>query len=107
MNSKVREADVEAYLVKRVAECGGVAEKFTSPNRTAVPDRLVSWPEDWDSYDCEPCPCSVCFVECKRPGEKPTAAQARDHDRRRHMGFRVYVVDSFESVEQFLKSEGF
>jgi hypothetical protein len=49
----------------------------------------------------------VAFVECKAPGKEPTSAQLRDHERRRAMGFRVYVVDSYESVEQFLTAEGY
>lgn len=99
----IREADVEAYLVMKVALHGGVAEKFTSPNRTAVPDRLVQWP----AIPSIRVPAEVCFVECKAPGKKPTAAQERDHDRRRVRGFRVYTVDSYESVDNFLASEGF
>lgn len=91
---KVYESDVEARLVKRVADCGGVAEKFTSPNRRSVPDRLVSWRGGY-----------VCFVECKALGKEPTSAQLRDHERRRAMGFRVYMVDSYEAVEQFLTEE--
>lgn len=102
---RVLEADVEEYLVKEVEKRGGTAEKFKSPNRVNVPDRLVSWPEDW-SNDGEPRPASVAFVECKAPGKKPSAAQQRDHDRRRAMGFRVYVVDTFEAVDKFIQAEG-
>jgi hypothetical protein len=91
--TKIREADIEAYLVKRVAEAGGVAEKFTSPNRTAVPDRIVLWTNPSDTQ----------FVECKAPGKKPTVAQARDHARRSAMGFIVVVVDSFEAVDDFIR----
>ena len=90
---KVYESDVEARLVKRVAEEGGVAEKFTSPNRASVPDRLILWPSG-----------RVEFVECKAPGKEPTSAQLRDHERRRAMGFRVTVIDSFEAVDWFIKS---
>ena len=38
------EKTIEAYFVKRIKEIGGVAEKFTSPNKRAVPDRLVLLP---------------------------------------------------------------
>jgi hypothetical protein len=93
MTSKIKEADIEAYLVKRVAEAGGVAEKFTSPNRTAVPDRIVLW----DMGEAH-------FIECKAPGKQPTAAQERDHIRRRGLGFVVEVVDSFESVDEYLEA---
>ena len=93
---RIRESDVEAYLVKRVEALGGVAEKFSSPAKRSVPDRLVQW--------CEPNRQGwVHFVECKKPGEEPTAAQARDHERRRAMGFTVVVVDSFEAVDNYLR----
>jgi hypothetical protein len=94
MPSKIREADIEAYLVKRVAEFGGRAEKFTSPSRAAVPDRLVLWP-----------PGRAEFVECKAPGKLPTAAQARDHEARHAMGFDVFVIDSFVGVDKYIGRE--
>lgn len=97
MTKRIRESAIEAHLVNRVAQSGGVAEKFKSPNRSNVPDRLVQWPA------CKPYYASIQFVECKRPGERPTKAQARDHARRRAMGFVVEVVDSFESVDQFIE----
>lgn len=100
---KVCEADVEEYLVKEVAKRGGVAEKFSSPNRASVPDRLVQWPAKTD-WDWAPLPAWTEFVECKAPGKKPTAAQDRDHERRRAMGFRVTVVDTYEAVDKYLES---
>lgn len=64
---------------------GMLVYKFTSPERAAVPDRLlithtgVSW-----------------FIEFKREGAKVTAAQDREHDRLRNHGVTVFVVDSVE-----------
>jgi len=92
---KLREADVEKHLVSEVARMGGVAEKFTSPGRRDVPDRIVIWPSSLGIPLVE-------FVECKRPGEGPTPAQARDHARRRAMGLSVYVVDSIEAVDRYV-----
>lgn len=97
----MRESQVEKYLVERVEANGGLCEKFTSPGRRNVPDRLVSWPAT-----CCHLP-EVAFVECKATGKKPTPAQRRDHKRRREMGHNVYVVDSYEAVDAFIKSEGF
>jgi hypothetical protein len=101
---KVCEADVEEYLVKEVAKRGGVAEKFSSPNRSSVPDRLVQWPGVQMTLSVVGA--LVDFVECKAPGKAPTAAQARDHERRRAMGFRVYVLDSYEAVDRYIKETG-
>ena len=89
----MRESKVEKYLVEQVKARGGVAEKYKSPGRRNVPDRLVFWPGG-----------STHFVECKRPGEEPNAGQLRDHERRRKMGFLVVVVDSIESVNNYLET---
>lgn len=98
----MRESQVEKYLVARVEAYGGTCEKFVSPSCRNVPDRLVCW------APTDPCGCPrVVFVECKATGKKPTPAQLRDHRRRQEMGFRVYVVDSYEAVDDFIKSEGF
>ena len=107
MTKKTYERDVEAYLVKEVAKRGGAAEKFSSPNRTNVPDRIVSWPiryvDGKYGRGPDPYPARVEFVECKAPGKRPTLAQQRDHDRRRAMGFYVAVVDSYEAVDKYLE----
>lgn len=102
---KVCEADVEEYLVKEVAKRGGVAEKFSSPNRASVPDRLVQWPEK-TNWDWTLIPAGAEFVECKAPGKEPTAAQARDHERRRAMGFHVTVVDTYEAIDRYIQETG-
>lgn len=87
----MRESVIEKALVDRVKEFGGIAPKFKSPQRNAVPDRIVLLPG------------GVCrFVECKAPGEKPTEAQAREHERLRQMGFVVTVVDSLEAARHYV-----
>jgi hypothetical protein len=98
---KIRESDVEAYLVAEVEKRGGVAEKFSSPAKRSVPDRLILWPGIKMSLSVVGA--KVHFVECKAPGEMPTPAQLRDHKRRRDMGFHVWVVDSYESVDNYLR----
>jgi hypothetical protein len=85
------ESKVEAYLVKEVKKLGGVAEKFTSPARRSVPDRVITLPN-----------LPVFFIECKATGEKPTDAQLRDHNKRRDLGQTVHVVDSYTSVDDVL-----
>ncbi|WP_373089337.1 VRR-NUC domain-containing protein [Zhongshania sp.] len=84
------ERDIERALVKRVKTLGGMAEKFTSPGRRSVPDRLVTLPEG-----------RVIFVELKAPGKKPTDNQLRDHQRRIELGCDVRVIDSLEAVDAF------
>ena len=84
------EKDIERAFNKRIKELGGTAEKFTSPGRRSVPDRLVTLPGG-----------DIFFVELKAPGKKPTEAQLRDHDRRRALGCDVYVIDNMEDARAF------
>ncbi|MNO85003.1 VRR-NUC domain protein [compost metagenome] len=84
------ERDIEAYLVKRCKEIGALADKFTSPQRRSVPDRLITFSG------------RVLFVELKATGKKPTEAQVRDHDRRRAAGAEVVWLDSKEQVDHML-----
>tara|TARA_R110000803_G_scaffold32727_7_gene71926 strand:+ start:528 stop:797 length:270 start_codon:yes stop_codon:yes gene_type:complete len=86
----ILETTIESALVARVKALGGTAEKFTSPNRRSVPDRLVTLPGG-----------VIVFVEVKRPGGKPTEAQARDHQRRRDLGCRVVVIDNVRDAQSF------
>jgi hypothetical protein len=84
------ERDIEAALVRRVKALGGMCEKFTSPGRRSVPDRLVTMPDG-----------RIVFVELKAPGKKPTENQIRDHARRRALGCEVVVIDSKDGANAF------
>lgn len=81
---------IEAALVRRVKELGGLCEKFVSPGRRSVPDRLVTLPGG-----------RIVFIEVKSPGKGPTELQERDHWRRRKLGCEVLVINSIEDVEKF------
>ena len=84
------ERDIEKALVARVKDLGGLCEKFVSPGRRSVPDRIVTLPGD-----------RIIFVELKAPGKKPTLLQMRDHWRRQDLGCDVRVIDSLEAVRVF------
>lgn len=84
------ERDIERALVRRVTALGGMCEKFTSPGRRSVPDRLITMPGG-----------QIIFVELKAPGKKPTELQKRDHARRRALGCDVRVIDTMESARAF------
>jgi hypothetical protein len=86
----MRERDIERALVARVKMLGGLCEKFTSPGRANVPDRIVTL------HDGE-----VFFVELKAPGKPVRKGQERDHERRRALGCDVRVIDSMEAVNAF------
>lgn len=84
------ERDIEAYLVKRCKEIGALCDKFVSPQRRAVPDRLITFGG------------RVLFVELKATGKKPTEAQVRDHERRRAAGAEVVWLDSKAGVDELI-----
>lgn len=88
--SKVREDVIERHLVNEVKKAGGIAYKFVSPGRRAVPDRLVLLPGG-----------KVIFVECKAPGEKPRPDQLREHARLFALGHQVVVLDN-KNLEEIL-----
>lgn len=90
--ARMRESAIENYLVRKVKEHGGVAEKFKSPQKKNVPDRVCSWPLQ-----------KVDFVELKATGESPTDAQSRDHKRRLILGHYVWVLDCKEDVDGYLR----
>ena len=84
------EKTVEAALVKRVKELGGIAYKWTSPGRTGVPDRIVMLPGG-----------KIIFVELKSPTGKLTVRQEREHETIRGLGFDVIVINSVEAARAF------
>lgn len=88
----MRESTIEKRLRKGIEALGGLCEKFTSPGRRSVPDRLVSLPGG-----------RIVFVELKAPKKEPTPLQAKDHARRRALGFDVRVINTIEKVENFLE----
>lgn len=85
----MRERTVEEHLVAVVSLLGGTAEKFVSPGKRSVPDRLITMPGR-----------PMFFVEVKRPGKDATPAQKRDHTRREKLGQVVYVVDTKEQIDK-------
>lgn len=84
------ERDIENALVRRVKSLGGTCEKFTSPARRSVPDRLITFPDN-----------VIIFVEVKNEGKRPTENQQKDHDRRRALGCDVRVINSMEDARAF------
>ena len=46
------------------------------------------------------------FIETKAPGGRLSVLQARDHARRRAMGFLVHVIWNMDLAEAYLRSRG-
>lgn len=84
------EKDIEAYLVRKVKERGGVAYKFTSPAHRGVADRVVCLPgQTW-------------FVEVKAPGGRLTALQTLFGREMERLGQNYTVLWSKEDVDEWL-----
>lgn len=87
---KLLEKDIENAVCKYARDRYKMkAEKFTSPGRRAVPDRLFTVP-------CSRPGGFLFYIEMKAPGKKPTEKQERDHEERRRMGNKVFVVDDID-----------
>ena len=90
MSLKMLEKQIEAALVRRVKELGGLCEKFVSPGRRSVPDRIVTLPGG-----------RIVFIELKAPSKNPTELQERDHARRRALGCDVRIINNIEDARAF------
>lgn len=90
---KETEKSVEALLVKRVRELGGIADKFATVYQRFLPDRVVTLPGG-----------RVYFVELKAPGGRLSDGQIRDHERRRSLGAQVVVLWSKNEVNAWISA---
>lgn len=84
---------VERKLVELVKINNGVCIKLLCDQLIGLPDRLCLFPNH-----------KMAFVETKTTGQKPRRIQAYMHKKLRALGFRVEVIDSVESVKQFINS---
>lgn len=85
------EGKIENYLRNQVKKHHGQIRKVRWIGRRGAPDDIIWWPGP-----------RFAFVEVKAPGQKPTKQQLREHDRMIRDGFKVFVVDSFESVDAII-----
>ncbi len=86
----------EKYFEKKlkieVEKKGGYAIKFWCLTFTGMPDRLVLLPEG-----------RIWFVELKSPGKKPSPRQKTVIALLIKLGFKVRIIDSNETLQNFLK----
>ena len=83
----MRESQLEQKLVSHITKLGGIAYKFSSPNRRSVPDRLCVMPNG-----------RAFFVETKSTGKAPTLLQLHEHELLRSLGHTVLVIDNVGDV---------
>jgi hypothetical protein len=89
---KMIEKQLESKLVAAVKAAGGIPPKFTSPGFDGMPDRLVLLPGG-----------KTAFVEVKSPGCKPRPLQLSRHGMLRRLGFKVFVLDDVQQINDILE----
>ena len=88
MNEKL----LEKKLREEVKKLGGLALKFGTIYYTGMPDRIILMPGG-----------KANFVELKSTGKKPTTLQVKSLEMLSDLDFKTVVIDSLESLDQFLK----
>lgn len=88
------EGRIEKYLRTAVKAAGGKVRKLRWIGRRGAPDDLVWF---------RPAHRRTALVECKAPGEQPTAQQLKVHRDMRADGWRVFVVYTAADVDQMIK----
>lgn len=88
------EAKLEGKLREKVKKLGGIAIKFFVLSFTGFPDRIVIMPGG-----------KIWFVELKNPltKRKPSDRQLFVHAQLQKLGFTVWIVNSNETLSEFLK----
>ena len=84
------EKQIEKYLVKRVTQSKGLTFKWIS-TVAGVPDRLVFLNNQ------------VRLVELKTTDGKLSARQVLVFDQLGEAGFPVYILRSYEDIEEFIR----
>ena len=91
----MNEKFIEKKLVKTAKSMGGMALKFVSPGMDGVPDRMILLPGG-----------RIAFAELKAPGRKPRPLQLRRMAQLSRLGFRVFVIDGPEQINEVLQIIG-
>lgn len=86
------ESKIEKRLKREVEKIGGLSLKFTSPGMAGVPDRLVLLPKG-----------RIYFVELKAPGKTLRPLQIKRKEQLENLGFKVYVIDSYKKIKEFIQ----
>lgn len=103
----MRESAIERHLRRAVEAAGGQVRKVQWLGRNGAPDRVVMaaarpLTRSLDCAWCRPRGRTV-WVELKAPGEKPTRAQQREHERMRDAGQEVRVIDSLTAADALVQ----
>ena len=89
------ESVVEAYLVERVEQCGGLCRKLVDVGRKGFPDRTVIWP----AYSFA----RVHFIELKTLGGKLESHQERYIADLCKKNCTVFVLWTHKQVDEYIE----
>lgn len=81
------EKTIEKYFKTKIESIGGLCIKLNG--FVGIPDRLILLSSG-----------RMFFVEFKRKGEKPRKIQRVMHDKLERLGFKVYVIDDKDKMEE-------
>lgn len=84
------EKEIEKYFKTKIEDNNGECIKLTG--FVGIPDRLILLPRG-----------RMFFVEFKQKGKKPRKVQSFVHRRLNDLGFKVYVIDSKDKIEEVFK----
>ena len=94
MNPDPLEKKIEGDVCLYAKTKGILHYKFTSPGKRSVPDRLFIL-KGGASF----------FIEFKRMGKDPTAAQRTEITKLQQQGATVYVIDNIEDGKRAVDAE--
>lgn len=89
----LKETDIEKRLVSEVEKRGGECLKYFNPAKIGYPDRICLLPGG-----------VLFWVEVKAPNKIPRNIQLIRMDRLVSLGQSVHVVDTFDAVDQLMKT---
>ena len=92
MSIKVRERDVESYLVRKLGEIGLPCIKFVPDGKVGMPDRIVLLPGGY-----------VHWVELKTDSGRLEEIQKLQHRKLEAQGHRVSVIWNRDQVDQLVE----
>lgn len=85
------ERHIERGVVKPAEQAGFFVRKAQWAGRKSAPDRVFARKDR-----------GTVWIEFKRPGEKPTLLQAREHERMQAAGMEVHVCDNVNEALRIL-----
>ena len=84
---------LEQKLVKETKNKKGLCLKLSCPGFAGMPDRLLLFAKG-----------KLAFVEVKRKGQKPRPLQISRHKLLRKLGFKVFILDDKNQIEEIIEN---